>query len=54
MQETQQMIDQQKIDQSKIVEVSLDEDQHGIRKMCRDVVQRTMRDANDFGDFNDI
>ena len=49
MQETQQMIDQQ-----KVVEVSLDEDQLGIRKMCKDAVERTMRDANDFGDFNDI
>jgi hypothetical protein len=38
----------------KVKKVDLNEDNHGIRELCRNAVERTIRDCNDFGDFKDI
>jgi hypothetical protein len=49
-----EQLDAMKGMQLAIKKVDLDEDNQGMREMCRDAVKRTIRDANDFGDFHDI
>lgn len=37
-----------------IKRVDLDESKSDMREICQQVVQRTIRDCSDFGDFKDI